>query len=53
MKQKVFFLQNLAQYVLKMSVYFQFHETNLVGALHCGDVLTVTPQTFCHSFQNN
>jgi len=22
-----------------MSGYFQFHETNLIDALHCGDVL--------------
>jgi len=24
----------------KMSGYFQFHETNLVDTLHCGDVLS-------------
>jgi len=46
MKQKVVYLQNLVQHVLKMSGDFQFHETNLADALHCGDVLL--PQTFCH-----
>jgi len=46
MKQKVFSLQNLAQHVLKMSGYFQFHEMNLVDALHWGDVFP--PQTLCH-----
>jgi len=25
----------------KFSEYFQFHETNLVDALHCGDVLPI------------
>jgi len=39
MKQKVVHVQNLVQHVLKMSVFFQFHETNLVDVLHCGDVL--------------
>ena len=39
MKQKVVYLQNLIQHVLKMSFYFQLHETNLVDALHCGVVL--------------
>ena len=29
-----------------MCGYFQFHETNLIDALHCGDVLP--PKTFCH-----
>jgi len=37
MKQKVVYLQK--QHVLKMSDYFQFHETNLVDALPFGDVL--------------
>jgi len=49
-EQKVVYLQNLVQHVLKMSFYFFFyfqcHETNVVDALHCGDVLL--PQTFCH-----
>jgi len=27
-----------------MSGYFQFHETNFVDALHCGNVLPVPPQ---------
>jgi len=38
MEQKVVYLQNLVQHVLKVS-YFQFHETNFVDALHYGDVL--------------
>ena len=46
MKQKVVYLQNLVKHVLKMSGYFQFHETNFVDALHCGDVLP--PYNFCH-----
>jgi len=29
-----------------MSGYFQFHERNLVDALHCSDVLP--PETFCY-----
>jgi len=39
MKQKVVYLQNLVQHVIKMSFYFPFHETNLVDVFHCGDVL--------------
>jgi len=46
MKQKVVYLQNLVQHVFKMSDYFQFHETNLVDALLCGDALP--PLAFSH-----
>jgi len=39
MKQKVVYLQILVQNIFKLSRDFQFHETNLVYALHCGDML--------------
>jgi len=41
MKQKVVYLQNLVAYSMfqKYLAHFQFHETNRIDALHCGDVL--------------
>ena len=35
MKQKVVYLQNLVQQIWKMSVNFQFHETNRVELMFC------------------